>query len=96
MSLLVRSVGVSAPPSVPALALSRLAPPPPSRVNHTGVLRAPCLVSPPERGTRLPPETSTGEQEHETTEKMKEMDERRALNHNTGLVHTHRAARKKT
>lgn len=92
MSLLVRSVGVSAPPSVPALALSRLAPPPPSRVHHTGVLRAPCLVSPPAMETPLPPVSYEDEHEHATTEKMK-MDERRALNHNTGLLHTHRAAR---
>ena len=53
---MVRSVGVSAPPSVPALALSRLAPPPPLVLHHGGVLRAPCLVSPPRAmETPLPP-----------------------------------------
>ena len=59
---------------------------------RSGVLRAPCLVSPPAMETPLPPVSYEDEHEHATTEKMK-MDERRALNHNTGLLHTHRAAR---
>ena len=66
------------------------------RVHHGGVLRAPCLVSPPasDGAHPFPPfltRTNDGN-EHE----MKMDEPRRALNHNTGLVHKNRAARKKT
>ena len=56
--------------------------------------RAACAVSrlPPRDGDTPSPVSYEDEHEHATTEKMK-MDERRALNHNTGLLHTHRAAR---